>query len=236
MADTVNKISQIVVGGTTYAVTDADAQSRIAALESYTEYLGVTSDTLTDGCDTNPVTINGEAVTAETGNIVNSGSKELIWNGTVWQEFGDLSGLGDLAMADTASGNVTFGGTVTASHSLTATVSGTYTPVTIQAPQVTPTPETFTAVNVVNTVVTGVDNAVKASVSGETLTLTVTTPTTGAAITTTEKTVLKAVNVAAPTYASATGSISGLTGSVTGTITPDISNLTGSVTVSRDTD
>lgn len=117
-------IKQITIGETTYNLKDADARSRISALESYTDYLGVTTTKLTDGASTNPIVINGEDVTAKKGNIVNYGSKEFIFNGTVWQEFGDLSALGDLAYEDTAEGKYTPQGTVsqpTASAATSAT-------------------------------------------------------------------------------------------------------------------
>ena len=106
----------------TYKFKDADAREAIAALESYTDYLGVTTTELSDGASTNPITINGESVTAKTGNITNYGSKEFIFNGSVWQEFGDLTGLGDLAFKDSASGDYTPAGTITNTPT-TATVN-----------------------------------------------------------------------------------------------------------------
>lgn len=110
-------ISKIKVGSTSYDIKDADARSRIAALESYSDFLGVTTTQLVDGVTTSPViTINGESVTAEKGNIAIYGSAEFIYDGTVWQEFGDLSALqnllGDLAYEDTAEGTFTPAGTV----------------------------------------------------------------------------------------------------------------------------
>lgn len=109
--------------GDTYDIVDAGARELIAALEEYTDYLGVTTTPLEDGSSTNPITIDGESVTAETGNIVNYGSKEFIFNGSVWQEFGDLSGLGDLAFEDSAEGTFTPQGTVSKPNvTLTASI------------------------------------------------------------------------------------------------------------------
>lgn len=123
-----SNITQIIlpVSGvaTTFDIVDSGARELIEDLESYTAYLGVTTTELTDGSTTNPITINGESVTAETGNIVNYGSKEFIFNGTAWQEFGDLSGLGDLAFKDDASATYTPAGTMT---DPTITVGGTAT-------------------------------------------------------------------------------------------------------------
>ena len=127
-------ISKITIGSTTYDIKDAQARSDIEALQQYTDYLGVTTTALTDGATTNPITIGGESVTAVKGNIVNYGSKEFIWNGSEWQEFGDLSAitnlLGDLAYEDTAEGSYTPAGSVSAQtfsgEELTST--GSYTP------------------------------------------------------------------------------------------------------------
>lgn len=112
-----SEISKIKVGSNTYDLKDADARSRIAALESYSDFLGVTTTQLVDGVTTSPViTINGDSVTAKKGNIAIYGSAEFIYDGTVWQEFGDLSALqnllGDLAYEDTAEGTYTPAGTV----------------------------------------------------------------------------------------------------------------------------
>lgn len=102
MADTVLLKRVTLTNGDEAEICDQAARERIEALENYTDYLGVTTTALTDGSTTNPITINGEAVTAKKGNIANYGSKEFIFNGTVWQEFGDLTALGALAFVDTA--------------------------------------------------------------------------------------------------------------------------------------
>lgn len=98
--------------GNEYWIKDELARELISQLEAGTAYLGVTTTALTDGATTNPIKINSEDVTAKTGNIANYGSKEFIFNGTVWQEFGDLSALGALAYKDSASGTFKPSGTV----------------------------------------------------------------------------------------------------------------------------
>lgn len=105
-------ISQVQVGEQTYDIKDAEARQLISDLEAYTDYLGVTTTALTDGATTNPISINGEDVTAKKGNIANYGSKEFIFNGSAWNEFGDLSGLGTLAYEDSATGDYTPAGNV----------------------------------------------------------------------------------------------------------------------------
>lgn len=116
--------------GTTYNLVDQGARDLIEELSGYTTFLGVTTTALTDGSTTNPITIGGESVTAETGNIVTHGSAEFIWNGSAWQEFGDLSALGTFAYVNAGIGNYTPSGNVSqptfTGDSMTAT--GKFTP------------------------------------------------------------------------------------------------------------
>ena len=106
-------IKQITLpSGTTYDLVDAGARELISQLESYSEFIGVTTSEITDGSTTNPITINGESVTAKKGEICTKGSAEFIWNGTAWQEFGDLSALGSLAYANSVEASYTPAGTV----------------------------------------------------------------------------------------------------------------------------
>ena len=124
-------ISQIKLpNGTTYNLKDSNARDRIAALEAFTTYLGVTTTALTDGATTNPIQINGQSVTAESGNIVLYGNSEFIFDGTHWNQFGDLSALGDLAYKNTASGSFTPAGTVSQPTFTGDTMSstGSFTP------------------------------------------------------------------------------------------------------------
>lgn len=106
-------ISKITLpSGTTYDIKDAHARELIDEMSGYTDFLGVTTTVLADGITTNPITINGASVTAKKGNIVTYGSAEFIFNGTEWQEFGDLSGLGSLAYKNSASASYKPAGTV----------------------------------------------------------------------------------------------------------------------------
>ena len=98
--------------GTQVNLKDAWAREQIAQLSQYTKYLGVTTTALTDGATTNPITINGDPVTAVAGNITLYGNEEFIFDGTHWNLFGDLSALGDLAYKDTAEATYTPAGTV----------------------------------------------------------------------------------------------------------------------------
>lgn len=149
-------ISKITLpSGNTYDIKDATARNLIQNLAGFTKFLGVTTTALVDGATTNPVVINGDSVTADTGSIVTYGSQEFIFNGTAWQAFGDLSALGDLAYKDTASGSYTPAGTVSqptftgGADSVTITVqtdaNGNYTPAgTVSQPTFTGTSLTST--------------------------------------------------------------------------------------------
>lgn len=129
MPDTKYVSNLTATDGQTYAIKDAEARDLIAALEAYTDYLGVTSTEITDGSTTNPITIDGDQITAKKGNIVNYQLKEFIFNGTAWQEFGDLSGLGSLAFKNSASASYTPAGSVDVSFTgSAASVAMEYTP------------------------------------------------------------------------------------------------------------
>lgn len=123
-------ISQATIDGTAYDLRDEGARDLISELQDYTDYLGVTTTELTDGATTNPVTINGESVTAKKGNIVNYGSKEFIFNGSAWQEFGDLSGLGTLAFENSAQGTYTPQGDITGTNVSYSPTTGTVNSIT----------------------------------------------------------------------------------------------------------
>ena len=131
-------IDGVTLDSTTYELVDVGARELISQISSTTEFLGETSTAIEDGDTTNPIMINGESVTAKTGDIVLYGSKEFIFNATGhWQEFGDLSVLGTLAyknsvaVSTTATGSVSSSFTGSSSNvsvSVEASDSGNYTP------------------------------------------------------------------------------------------------------------
>ena len=69
--------------------------------EKLLRYLGVTTTVLTDGAATNPITINGTSVTAREADWAIYGSSDYIFNGTTWQEVGDLSNYYTKSETDT---------------------------------------------------------------------------------------------------------------------------------------
>lgn len=110
-------ISQITLpSGSTYNIKDATARELIASIETSItgamSYVGVTTTALSDGATTNPITINDSSHTAKAGDVAIYGDKEFVFNGTVWNEFGDMGSLRALAFKDSASGTYTPAGSV----------------------------------------------------------------------------------------------------------------------------
>lgn len=103
--------------GTVYDLRD----SRVDNLEGFTKYLGKTTTALSDGSTTNPITINGESITAVAGDIALYGNGEFIFDGTAWASFGDLGALGALAYKD---------GVDVSAPDVTVKTAGATTPIT----------------------------------------------------------------------------------------------------------
>lgn len=61
-------------------------QSEIDILESVKRYIGVTTTEILDGSAVNPITINGESVTAMQGDATTYNGVDYIFNGEIWQE------------------------------------------------------------------------------------------------------------------------------------------------------
>lgn len=100
MPDEKSYISKITLPtGNTYYIKD----ERVDSLMNATHWIGVTTTALTDGATTNPITIDGNSVTAVAGDITSYDNEEFIFNGTTWQEFGSTGALKAFAFADTGS-------------------------------------------------------------------------------------------------------------------------------------
>lgn len=97
--------------GAEYRITELE--EAVAALSNATHWLGITTTSLEDGSTTNPITINGESVTAVSGDIVqDSNANEFIFNGTAWQQFGGSIGtLKAFAFVDTGTVTIQPAGT-----------------------------------------------------------------------------------------------------------------------------
>lgn len=142
------ELSQITLpSGTTYDFKDTVARN-IAA--GGIQLKGETTTPLTDGSTTNPIILNGESYTAVNQDAVFYDHKELVFDGTRWHEFGDMSGVGSLAYKDTASGTYTPAGSVSKPNvsvtPQTATIKeiddgGSVTPGTSSTPTAVTLPE-----------------------------------------------------------------------------------------------
>lgn len=101
--------------GNIYEIADEYARNLIKELMNFHEYLGITTSAITEGSTINPVIIDGEEVTATSGDVVTLSTDHTEWvfdSLGKWNVFGNLSGLGALAFKNSASGNFTPSGTV----------------------------------------------------------------------------------------------------------------------------
>ena len=108
-----------------FTIKDAEARQMITDLGNALYWIGVTTTALSEGATTNPISVNGEDVTAKLGGLASYNGMEYAWNGSAWQGMGP-SNLGALAYKNSASGNYTPGGTVAISKGTdtTDTVTG----------------------------------------------------------------------------------------------------------------
>lgn len=95
--------------GKTYNIKDAVARSITAGS---IRVVGKTTTLLSDDSTINPIIVNGSSYTALTNDAVFFGKKEFVFDGAKWHEFGDMTGLGALAMKDSASVKYTPQGSV----------------------------------------------------------------------------------------------------------------------------
>lgn len=94
-----------------YTIKDAEARQLIEDLGHVLYWVGVTTDVLTDGATTNPITVNGDSVEVHLGGMASYSGSEYVWNGSAWQEFGK-NNFGALAFKSSASGDYTPAGSV----------------------------------------------------------------------------------------------------------------------------
>lgn len=124
-----------VIGGAEKRITDLE--SAVEALSNATHWIGITTTALSDGSTTNPITIEGQSVTAVTGDIVaDSYGTEFIFNGTAWQQLG--ASVGTIkAFAHVDEGTVTI--VPHGTNSSSAVTFGTHTKATVLKSTVTAT-------------------------------------------------------------------------------------------------
>lgn len=128
------EVSQITLpSGNSYALKDAQAREDIEILRQSisggVSFIGETSTALSDQDTTNPIIINGVSTTVISGNVVYHGTKEFLYDGTKWIEFGDLGGLGALAYKSSASGSFTPSGSISKPNISVTPTSGSIEPI-----------------------------------------------------------------------------------------------------------
>lgn len=108
-----------------FTLKDAEARQLIEEIGHAVYWVGVTTDILTDGSTTNPITVNGESKEAKLGGLASYNGSEFVWNGSAWQEMGK-NNFGALAFKSSASGDYTPNGSVaiTKGQDTTDSVSG----------------------------------------------------------------------------------------------------------------
>ena len=121
MAD-ISKIK--LPSGSVYNIKDEVARSTLAGA---IKVKGTTTTALTDEATTNPITINSQSYTAIANDAVFYNKKEYVFDGTKWHEFGDMSGLGALAVKDSVSASYTPAGSVAAPEISVASAGSTAT-------------------------------------------------------------------------------------------------------------
>lgn len=127
------KASGYTLGGATLSdatgadkrlATEAAVADAVSGLSGAMHYIGTSTSEITDGGTQNP-TISGYSGTAKTaGNVVIYGSKEFVWNGSAWEEFGDEGSYALKTVSVTGTGALSGGGTLTESRTITHNTSG----------------------------------------------------------------------------------------------------------------
>lgn len=105
-----------------FTIKDAEARQLIEDIGHALYWIGVTTTELADGATTNPITVNGESVTAKLGGLASYGGSEFVWNGSAWQEMGK-NNFGALAFKSSAEGSYTPAGTITVDDGTDTTTS-----------------------------------------------------------------------------------------------------------------
>lgn len=107
-----------------YTIKDAEARQLIEDIGHALYWVGVTTDVLSDGATTNPISVGGESVTVNLGGLASYAGSEFVWNGSAWQEMGK-NNFGALAFKSSASGDYTPSGSVTITEAADTTASVT---------------------------------------------------------------------------------------------------------------
>lgn len=100
------------------AATKKYVDDAVSGISGAMHFIGTTTTALTDGSTTNPITINGESVTAVAGDVVLYDGKEFVWDGSAWELLGDEGSYALKTVTVTAGTGLTGGGTLAADMTL----------------------------------------------------------------------------------------------------------------------
>jgi hypothetical protein len=128
-----------------FTIKDAEARQMITDLGNALYWIGVTTTALSEGATTNPISVDGQDVTAKLGGLASYDGMEYAWNGSAWQGMGP-NNLGALAYKSSASGDYTPAGSVSISKGTdtTDTVTGVSANGTLPQAYFTQSGETLT--------------------------------------------------------------------------------------------
>ena len=128
--------TSVATDNSTNLVTEGAVKSYVdnatSGLSGAMHYIGTSTSAITDGGTQNP-TISGYSGTAKTaGNVVLYNSKEFVWTGTAWEEYGDEGSYALKSVSVTGTGALSGGGTLTEDrtivHNTSGVSAGTYGP------------------------------------------------------------------------------------------------------------
>lgn len=105
-------------GNTTINITAADL-----GLSGALKFIGISSTAISDGSTTQVITIDGNQVTAQNGNVAIYGNVEYLWNGTLgtpcWEQLGDEASYALKSVTITGTGVLAGGGSLEANRTIT---------------------------------------------------------------------------------------------------------------------
>lgn len=119
-AGTATKVGHKLTAGTKEFDGSADITITAAdlGLTKIMNFLGTTSTSLADGSTTNSVIIGGASVPVAKGDVVLSGNKEFVFDGTNWKELGDQGSHALKTVTITGTGYLAGGGSLEANRTI----------------------------------------------------------------------------------------------------------------------
>jgi len=79
-----------------FGLVDQEIDSLKSSVSGGVHFIGVTTSEISDDATVNPVIVDGKGHNASAGDVVLKDEKEYIWDGSKWNELGDLTRVGTL--------------------------------------------------------------------------------------------------------------------------------------------